>query len=452
MSAKDCGPFDTFFLRLMDPIAWPEAARTIDVARAAAAIACAMGCGLLVGIERERNKGVGPTRGFAGVRSFTLTCIVGAVAALTPVPGLTVVGAAFIAAMALVAYWRDRSDDPGVTTEISLLLTYFIGALCAWSIPLAAALAAGMTGLLAARHRLHNLARQWLSAGEVRDGIILAALVLMALPLVPNRPFWGDTLNPYLIVQLLALLLAVQSLAHFCRRLLQARHAVIFSAFASGFVSSTATIATLGLSTREQGNDARLMAGGGLISCVATQAQLLIMASAVQASWLKVLWLPCLISGALAALIGWWMVQGAAIDGTDGIVSSPRIEGLPSQGDDRMFSLKGAAAVAGLLAGMQVLVSGMQRWLGESGLLVGALLGSLVDLHSTMAATFNAGLPGGDGLATAAVMLGLLVHAGSKSLTAGVVGGKRYLFWLAPGLWGHSLVCVGLLAWTVRGG
>jgi uncharacterized membrane protein YhiD involved in acid resistance len=32
----------------------------------------ALGCGLLIGIERERRKGSGPRRAIAGVRTFTL--------------------------------------------------------------------------------------------------------------------------------------------------------------------------------------------------------------------------------------------------------------------------------------------------------------------------------------------------------------------------------------------
>ncbi|MFP5468047.1 MAG: MgtC/SapB family protein, partial [Gammaproteobacteria bacterium] len=267
---------------------------TTDAGQAAAVLAAALGCGLLIGIERERRKGSGPGRSFAGLRTFSLTSVLGAVAALSGEAALLAIGAAFVSGLALMAYWRDRSDDPGVTTEVALLLTYVIGALTAWHMPVAAALAVGMTGLLAARARLHQLASQWLSAGEVRDGIVLAALVLMALPLVTDRPLWGQVLNPHVILQLLALLLAVQSLAHFCRRLLEARQAVAFSALASGFVSSTATIATLGLAVREQRADARLMAAGGLFSCVSTQLQVLLVASAVRSEWLRVLWLPAL--------------------------------------------------------------------------------------------------------------------------------------------------------------
>ncbi|WP_231943333.1 MgtC/SapB family protein [Hydrogenophaga crassostreae] len=420
----------------------------IDLAASAAVLATALGCGLLIGIERERRKGTGPGRAFAGLRTFALTCVVGAVAALTGLAGLMVAGALLVAGLAGVAYWRDRSEDPGATTEIALLLTYLIGVLCVWSLPLAAAIAVGLTALLAGREPLHRFANHWLSHGEVRDGIILAALVLMALPLVPNRPFWGPVLNPYLIVQLLALLLAVQSVAHLCRRLLQAREAVAFSALASGFVSSTATIATMGLAVREGRSGARLMAGGGLVSCVSTQVQILLVAAAVQPVWVTVLWMPTLVGAFMAAAWGWWLLQGAPAEAVDGAGSSPRIEGLPGETGDRMFSLQGAALVVVLLSAIQALVHGLDLWLGEAGLIGGTMIASLADLHAAMAAVFassGADLSSNDAVP---VMLALAVHAGSKSVTAGLVGGRRYLLWLAPGLWAHTLLVIILLAWV----
>jgi len=85
------------------------------------------------------------------VRTFSLTSVLGAAGALSGQVALLAIGAAFVAGLGLMAYWRDRSDDPGVTTEIALLLTYVIGALAAWHMPIAAGLAVGMTGLLAAR-------------------------------------------------------------------------------------------------------------------------------------------------------------------------------------------------------------------------------------------------------------------------------------------------------------
>ncbi len=413
---------------------------------AAAVLAVALGCGLLVGIERERRKGSGPNRAFAGLRTFAVTSVVGAAAALTQITGLVVLGAALVVGLALLAYRRDRSDDPGVTTEIALLLTYLNGVLCVWSLPLAAGLAVGLTALLAGRERLHGFALQWLRPGEVRDGIVLAALALMALPLVPDQPLWGTPLNPHKVVQLLVLLLGVQSVAHLAARLLAARHAVAVSALASGFVSSTATIATLGLAVREQGAHPRLMAGGGLLSCVSTQLQLLLVAAAMQPAWLVRLWLPALVGLVVVAIWGWLLVRGAPADGDGLAVSSPRIEGLGTGGDDRMFSLRGAAAVAALLSGIQLAVHALQRWLGDAGLLAGALVAALADLHSALAAVFSATTPVSGPVGVWAVALALLVHAASKSFTAGLTGGSAYLRWLAPGLWLHTgLVAAGVV-------
>lgn len=426
---------------MLEPLVLPP------TADAAAVLAAALGCGLLVGVERERRKGSGPNRAFAGLRTFAVTSVVGAAAALSQITGLVVAGAVLVAGLTLLAYRRDRSGDPGVTTEMALLLTYLIGVLCAWSLPLAAGLAVGLTALLAGRDRLHRFALQWLRPGEVRDAIVLAALALMALPLVPDRPLWGTPLNPHKVVQLLVLLLSVQSLAHLAARLLAARHAVAVSALASGFVSSTATIATLGLAVRQQGASPRLMAGGGLLSCVSTQVQVLLIAAAMQPAWLVRMWLPALVGLVVVAVWGWLMVHGATADGDALAVSSPRVEGLGTGGGDRMFSLPGAAAVAALLSGIQLGVYALQRWLGDAGLVAGALVAALADLHAALAAVFAATPPVPGGVGGWAVAAALLVHAASKSVTAGLTGGWAYLRWLAPGLWLHTVLVAAGVVW-----
>ncbi len=155
-----------------------------------------------------------------------------------------------MAALGVVAYARDRSENPGVATEIALLLAYLIGVLCASDRLLAAALAVMVTGLLALRAPLHEFSNHWLQPGEVRSGLVLAALVLLVFPLVPNQPLMQGLLNPQVVLRLVIVLLVIQSLAHVARRLMQARQAVVLSALASGFVSSTATIASLGMDVR----------------------------------------------------------------------------------------------------------------------------------------------------------------------------------------------------------
>ena len=63
----------------------------------------ALGIGLLVGVERERSKGAGPTRGAAGLRTFALIGLVGGVAGLFGQPLLTAVAGLFVAAAAVAS-------------------------------------------------------------------------------------------------------------------------------------------------------------------------------------------------------------------------------------------------------------------------------------------------------------------------------------------------------------
>jgi len=422
-----------------------------DVPSAARALAAALGCGLLVGLERERRKGRGAKRVFAGVRTFALVCVLGAATGLTGVVGLVPVGALLVAGLAVVSHWRDRSDDPGATTEIALFLTYLIGVLSVWSLPLAAAVAVGLSGVLAARERLHRFARQWLRPYEVRDGLILAAIVLIALPLMPNRPLVGDVLNPYQLTRLLALLLAIQALAHLSQRLFAAREAVALSSIAAGFVSSTATIANAGLTVRDGRGSARLMAGAGVLSCVATLLQMLLVAAALRPEWLAPLWLPAVVGSGFALALGLWLVQGALV-GAAGVAPPGSADG---GAEARMFSLRNAALVATALTLVQVVVHGLGQWLGPAAESAGTLLAALFDLHAALAAVFVQAMPpaeGGTQWGLLTVALAVVVHAASKSAVAWISGGWAYARWLIPPLWAHTLLAVALIGWPPVGG
>ena len=69
---------------------------------------------------------------------------------------------------------------------------------------------------------------------------------------------WGTVLNPYVILKLLIMILGVQS-AHIAKRLLPNNKALMLSSLASGFVSSTATIASLGMESVQAKQKPNLM-------------------------------------------------------------------------------------------------------------------------------------------------------------------------------------------------
>ncbi len=104
--------------------------------------AIAAGVGLMMGLERERSKGVGSSRSPAGIRTFTLAALVVAIADhLGGVP-LLMAATAGIAALAALSYLGNRDEDPGLTTEIGLLAAPLLGGLAISVTSLAAGLGA----------------------------------------------------------------------------------------------------------------------------------------------------------------------------------------------------------------------------------------------------------------------------------------------------------------------
>lgn len=423
-----------------------DVSEATGAASALTSLAVALGCGLLMGIERERRKSVGPDARpvMAGMRSFALASLTGASAAFVNSQVLLAVGAAFIGLLSVVAYAYDRSDAPGITTEIALFMAYLIGVLSVHQPMLASGLTVAVTGLLAARESLHQFARDWLRPGEIQGGLILAALALLVMPLVPDRPLWGPVLNPQLVLRLLVVLLMIQSLAHLGRRLLQARQAVALSAVASGFVSSTATIGSLGMELRAGQIPVRLQAGAALLSCVGTTTQILVIGATVQPAWIVPLWLPALAGSTVAAVWGGWMVWRYAVVNT-GETASARAP------DTELFRLRDAALIVLLLTAIQAGVHGLRLWLGDAGVMVGTLVAALADIHAVAAALLTIGVPGSNEATNIVRALGaaMLLHAFSKSTVAWASGGWRYALALAPGLFAHTLAFVGVLALMV---
>ena len=90
--------------------------------------AVAIGIGLLIGSERERRKGSGARRGSAGVRTFALAALAGALSSHLQSEILLVTVAAGTVLLAALAYNRTALRDPGLTTEIAVLVTVLLGA------------------------------------------------------------------------------------------------------------------------------------------------------------------------------------------------------------------------------------------------------------------------------------------------------------------------------------
>ena len=402
----------------------------------------ALGVGLLIGAERERRKQERPSPSAAGIRTFTVAALAGAVALLVGGVLVLAVVAAAVAAFAALGYWRaEGEDDPGLTTEIALVLAVLVGALAVPEPMLAAGVGVVVAIILAARTPLHHFVGSVLTTDEVRSGLLLAGATLVVLPLLPDRAMGPyEALNPRSIWLVVVMLLAISAGGHVAIRTLGVRFGLPLAGLAGGFVSSTATI---GAMSARAGKTPSLLAGavaGAVHSTVATILQLAALLAVISPPTLHAMAGP-LIGGGLAAV-----AYGAAF--TVRAFRQPPPEDPADAGE--AFSLASALIFAGTLAVILVVSAALSAQFGQAGAAVGAAAGGLVDAHAagiSIASLVASGHLAPEG-AVAPILVGLTSNTATKLIFA-FSGGQRAFAWrVIPGL--VLVTAAAWLGWLIQ--
>ena len=237
--------------------------------------AIAVTLGLLIGAERERSKGEGPTRRSTGIRTFALVALLGAVAMHVGGVVLLATITAAVAALAGLSYFRSHDDDPGLTSEMGLLATAVLGGLAMSDALLASGLAVVVAGVFASKALVHGFVKGALTDAEFRDGLILGFATLIVWPQLPDR-YLGplDALNPHTLWLLVILVLTLGACGHVATRALGARYGLPIAGLASGFVSSTATIGSMAGRAAAAPTCLKAAVAGATLSTVATFLQM----------------------------------------------------------------------------------------------------------------------------------------------------------------------------------
>ncbi len=410
-------------------------ARMLLIGETAFRLASALAIGLLVGAERERRKGEGPQRSAAGIRTFALASLLGGVSVVLGGNLLLAVTTAVIAVFTTVAYLRTREQDPGLTSETALVLAVLLGGLAQTQTATASALAVMVTVLLAARLRLHHFVSHVISEAELTDALIFAAATLVVLPLMPDRylgPF--GSINPRIIWKIVILMMSISAGGYVAVRLLGPRFGLPIAGLASGFISSTATIETMGSRALQEPALERSAVAGAVLSTVATILEMAALLAATSPSTLYAMRFPLIASGVAALAYGMLLT-----------FRNVRQVAPPSVQTGRAFSLKSAVLFAGLIAVMLFLSAALNAWLGKRGVLAAAAIAGFADTHS--AAVSVASLVSAGKFTTREAVLPILAalttNTVSKIAFAISSGGRRYAMKIIPGL----LIVIGA-AWV----
>ena len=395
----------------------------------------AVAVGALIGAERERRKGEGPSRAPAGTRTFTITSIAGAIAFTLGGILLLAVVTASVAMMAAVSYWRSYDKDPGLTTEVVLILTALLGGLCIQSPQWAAAMAVTVTVLLYGKEWLHTLVISQVSNRELNDALIFAAAAFVILPLVPDRqmgPYMA--LNPHTIWIVVVLVMGISAAGYVAVRLLGARFGLPLSGALSGFISSTATIGAMGSRAKQSLTHLSGCVAGAVLSTVATIVQMALVVAALSMPTLVSLSTCLLLAGVTAIVYGASFTLLALLQPTNNEAQV-----------NSVFSLKSALLFGSILAVIMVVSAGLQAKFGELGILLAAMVAGLVDTHA--AAISVASLVATGKISPQDAIVPILAGLTSNTLTKIVIavssGGWPFAIRVVPGL-----VTVALAAWV----
>ncbi len=389
-------------------------------------LATSLAVGLLIGAERGWSaRDTDDTHLVAGIRTFGLSGLLGGIAALL---GQHLGLAAWIAILlalsllVLAGYVGDllKSEDRGMTSEIALLLTFLLGSLALTEGPeLAAAGAVVVALLLSLKGALHAALRK-LSAKELSGALKLLFISLVLLPVLPNRGYgpWS-AFNPYETWWMVVLIAGIGFAAYVAIRLVGTRAGLLLTALLGGMVSSTAM--TLTLSRMHDGERLqRLLASGLLATSALMFPRILLEVGVINPALLARLAVPMAVSTLVYAGGALLYYRRAGLE--VGQNAEPPLE--------NPFELGPALRFGALLVLILFLVNGAQRWLGDAGIYLVALLAGLSDVDAITLSLARNALEGLNGqVATQGIFLAALSNSLVKGGLIVMIGGRR-LAWL----------------------
>ena len=391
-------------------------------------LAIALAVGLIIGMERGWKSRKSPTGWrVAGVRSFASVGLFGGISALlgrefgAGFLAVTFFGLALIVAVSYVMTVRDTQDF-GITTELSLLMTFVLGALAVSGFEEeAVAGSVVLATLLGFKRELHQILRK-LDRREIIATLQLLIVSAVALPLLPNRNIgpW-EALNPRTIGWLVLLIAGISYIGYFTMRIFGSRIGLLATAIVGGLVSSTAVTVAYGrMARKEKGNFALL--GAGISLAAATMAvRLLIEVGIVNPDLLSWLMAPI---GLLAII----PLIAAIVIATTTKQNSLSAEVKLSN----PVELGAAFGFAVILSILFVLVRAAQSWFGDTGIYVLSAISGIADVDAvslSLAQATRENLPIAVG--SIGILIAAIVNTVVKALLATFIGGWFLARWCA---------------------
>jgi uncharacterized membrane protein (DUF4010 family) len=399
----------------------------------------------LIGLEREEHRASGQRYSFGGVRTFPLIGLIGyAMAFLSGEQFLPLtVGFAVVGSFLWLSYRHklEAYNEAGVTTEISGLVTYVVGALVSrdqlW---IATTLAVLSILLLELKEFLENLTNR-IPAQEILTFTKFLLLTFVILPVVPDKDYGPFAVNPFKAWLIVVAISGVSYGSYLLEKMSKGKGGVRLAALLGGAYSSTFTTFAMARRAREA-KTPHCYSGGILIASGVMYFRFLALIGIFNTELMHRLLLPFLILGAVGVAGGWmWsrLPDGAGAGTDTGYLTKNPLE------------LASAFSLAVVFVAMLVAMNFALLHLGRNGVYGLAVLSGLAPVDPfIMGLTQTAGRLTSMGIAAAGVTVAAASNNFAKALIALVLAdpktGRQSLILLL------GLTALGLLPllWVAR--
>ena len=328
----------------------------------------------LIGLEREEHKTAAGSYSFGGVRTFPLIGFIGySIALLSGAQLLPVtLGFLVIGGFLLLSYWHklSRAEAAGVTSEMSGLTTYLVGALVYYDhFWIATALSVASLLLLELKAALEALANRT-APQEILTFAKFLLLTAVILPALPQQEFSRFHINPFKTWLVVVAVSTISYGSYVLQKVTKERGGVVLTAFLGGAYSSTVTtVAMSRRAAREQ--HPHLFAGGILIASGVMYLRLVVLLILFNRQLGAMLAPAFLILAVLAIAAGWFWSRR-----TDEDASEIKREFEPGNPLELLAAFFFALFFLGMLVATQLAVT----YLGRAGVNILAAIMGVTDV------------------------------------------------------------------------
>ena len=363
----------------------------------------------LIGLEREGKSQV-EHYSFGGVRTFPLIGLIGYGMALLSGNQLIAlaVGFAVVGALLVVSYTHKLATESssGVTTEVSALGTYLLGALvCHDQLWIATTIAVISMFLLVLKTTLEGLTQR-VPPEEIFTFTKFLLLTAVILPVLPRTPFTQFQINPFKTWLVVVAVSTVSYGSYLLLKVAGGKNGVLLSGLLGGAYSSTVT--TIALARRSAVEKRpHLFAGGTLIASGMMYLRLALLLALFNHGLLRALGIPFAFLAGSALLTGWLWAH---------IADPPSTESQRKFEPGNPLELRAALVFAVLFVAMLVVTHLAIMYMGDKGVYA---LGGVMGLADVDPFILGIAQSAGRNVPIAVGAAGVVIAAASNNVAKG---------------------------------